>query len=357
MKVILVTPLPPPMGGISNWSTIVLNYVNNNCKDIEIKYINISPKKRSTEGRTKFDRVFGGFFSILSTSKKLKKEIKIFKPDVVHICTSGSLALLRDIKILKILKKKKIKSILQLHFGRTPDIIDNNSFEGKLINKAFRLVNTVLAIDQNTMDAVNQKYVDKAVYIPNPFDCSNMPLPRIMDNNNCSHTITYLGWVIKTKGIDELLKAWSNIYQKYPFWRLQIIGPYQDGYYEELKSKYSLEGVTFKGEQKHDDAMKMVNDSDIFVLPSYTEGFPNVILEAMYLGKAIIATNVGAIPEMLENNSGMVIESKSSIMLEETIKKLLEDRQLIIELGINARLRSEIYSVDKIINEYIKIWK
>ncbi len=356
MKLLLITPLPPPMGGIANWSKLVYNYINVNEKNIEVRYINTAPKKRNTDGRTLFDRVFNGFFSIFKTSKELKKMIKNFKPDVVHINTSGSLALFRDIKVLKNLKKKKIKSIIHLRFGRVPDLLNSNCLESKLIRKAFKYADIILSIDLKTFNSVKEKYLEKAVLIPNPFVGDKMPTPIKKDKNNLSKTITYLGWVVKTKGIEELIKAWEQLYPKHSDWKLQIVGPCDVKYYEYIKKNFILDGIEFLGEKDHDAAMDIVNASDIFTLPSYTEGFPNVILEAMFLGKAIISTSVGAIPEMLDSNCGIVVNAKSIDELVNSFDLLINSPDLIIELGKNAKEKCEIYSIKNVMEQYKKIW-
>ena len=356
MKVLLVTPFPPPMGGISNWSKLVYNYITENEKDIDIRYINISPKKRTTEGRTFFDRIFFGFLSILSTSKKLKKEIREFKPDVVHINTSGSLALFRDIKLLKILKRKKIKSVLHLRFGRVPELLEHNCNESRLIKRAFKYANKILSIDGKTYNYLNKDYSNKSLICPNPFVCDKMPKQISIKKDNILRRVTYLGWVVNTKGIEELISAWSYIHVKYPDWKLQIVGPCNKKYFDYLEKNFSLNGIDFLGEKSHEDAMDIMNNSDIFTLPSYTEGFPNVVLEAMYLGKAIVATDVGAIPDMLSNNSGIVIESKNVEKLREAFEKLITNEELIYELGKNAQNKSKMYLIENVIEQYKKIW-
>jgi len=355
-KVLLITPFPPPMGGISNWSKLVYEYINNNEQDVEVKYINTAPKKRSTEGRTFLNRVFNGFFSMFKTAKLLKRELKSFKPDVVHINTSGSLALFRDNKVLKILKRKKVKSVLHLHFGRTSSLLEKNSLESKLIRKAFKYADKILAMDFITYNSLLKDYNDKALQCPNPFNSVNMPNAIELNKNNLTKRITYLGWVVKTKGIEELIAAWNIIYKKYPIWKLQIVGPYKSDYFYYLNDSMCLEGIEFLGEKPHNEAMGIVNKSDIFTLPSYTEGFPNVILEAMYLGKAIVATDVGAIPEMLGNNCGIVVKSQSVDELIEAFEKLINNYDLLCELGRNARQKCSIYSIQNVMEQYKNIW-
>ena len=356
MKILFVTPFPPPMGGIANWSQMVINYLNENVQDIEASYINTAPRKRNTDGRTIFERIFGGFLSIIRTTKQLKKELINFKPDVVHINTSGSLALFRDIKVLKILKKNNVRSILHIRFGRVPDVLKTKSLECKLLHKAFSLSTKIISIDNKTYNAISFNYKEKVLNIPNPFNSKNMPNARLLNINQCSFKVSYLGWVVNTKGIDELVSAWNVISNKYPNWQLDLIGPYKEEYLSHLKQEYSFENINVVGELTHDDAMDKINASDIFILPSYTEGFPNVILEAMHLGKAIIATNVGAIPEILGNNIGVVINSKSVKDIIDSLELLICNPNLRVEYSRKAKEESEQYLLENVLKAYNKVW-
>lgn len=94
-----------------------------------------------------------------------------------------------------------------------------------------------------------------------------------------------MGWVIKTKGIEELLSAWKDVNID---GKLLIVGPYQESYLEYLnKSGYDLQNVIFEGEKSHEEAMNLLAGCEAFILPSYSEGCPYVILEAMSLKKPI----------------------------------------------------------------------
>ena len=94
------------------------------------------------------------------------------------------------------------------------------------------------------------------------------------------------------------------------------------------------------------------------MLPSYTEGFPNVILEAMALRKAIIATNVGAIPEMLEGESGVLIKPQDVNMLATELELLIYDDTRRLKLGQLAyeQARSS-FSDDGIFSSLVDIWR
>ena len=85
------------------------------------------------------------------------------------------------------------------------------------------------------------------------------------------------------------------------------------------------------------DAYRFLPAFDVFVLPSVKEGFPWALIEAMSAKLPVIATDVGAVPEIIENRkNGLIVESKNSIELADKIKEVLENDRLRNELGIQA---------------------
>ena len=110
------------------------------------------------------------------------------------------------------------------------------------------------------------------------------------------------------------------------------------------------------------DVIKEMQKCDIFVLPTYTEGFPNVILESMAAGCAIISTPVGAIPQMLEDDGdgkyGLLVEPRNVQQLHDAIEHLLNDEALKQEMRQNVQRRvNERYNIDVVWSKMLKIWK
>lgn len=369
-KVCFVAPLPPPYGGIANWTAMMQRYLDKECSEqIEYTVIDISPHKRVTEGRTVFERVFGGGIGMLKAVKKVKKHINQKRPDCVHITTSGSLSLIRDYMILKTVKRKGIRSIYHIRFGRIPEYLVINDWKSKLFRRCADLSDCIIAIDEVTYQSLsNTIWCKKVRLIGNPVYLDELPsLP--MHRNR---TISFVGWVIKEKGIEDLLEAWQQIQlcrrmneatkMNSEKWKLQIIGPYRNEYLEYLMSVYQCDNVAFLGEQSHEKTMELVNSGIAFVLPSYSEGFPNAVVEAMGLRQQIVATAVGAIPEMLSDECGMVVEPKNAEAIQQALIKIIDekdDKQIEYneKMAVNAYQKAhQLYDIRKIVDKYSEEW-
>lgn len=353
LKVAMVAPVPPPYGGIGNWVLLLDEYIKNR-SDIEFVHINTAPVSRGLDGRSLWNRVVTQGLIMFRLRKKLEKAIKGSQVDVVHITTSGQMAIIRDIAMLKTAKKYGIPSIYHIRFGRIPEIASKNNREWTLILKAMKIADQVIAIDHKTEKAI-RKYAPNVdvVYVPNPFDMNKV---SGIQNGELQKAVIFIGWVVKTKGIEELLQAWERVHNRFKGWELKIVGPYSEEYLSYLKANYSQDQVVFEGEKKHDDALSMLSQASVFTLPSYTEGFPNAVLEAMAFDKPIIATDVGAIPDMLQG-CGMVIQKENVEALENALVKLMTDEELCGRLGKAAKQKIEQeYSLERVFTEYMALW-
>lgn len=351
LKVCLIAPVPPPYGGIANWTTNLINMLDEN--KINFELVNIAPEKRITERRTLYNRIVDSGLAMLSQRKKLVQLIKGNKINVIHMTTSGQLALIRDIIFLHEASKYSIPVSYHIHFGKIPQIIENDGMEWKFLRKAFRLADKVIAIDKKTYDEIKKVMPELDVeYIPNSISSKKLPVAKEPEKKE----VTFLGWCIKEKGIEELLLAWKQIADMYE-WELNLIGPYDDNYIEKLSNSVTLKKVNFLGELEHEKAMKMLSKSSIFILPSYSEGFPMSVLEAMALGKAIIATKVGAVPEMLGGECGELIDKQNVGQIVNALKKLIEDEKLRNKYGENAEIKVKENYLDSIIfKRYKNCW-
>ena len=125
-----------------------------------------------------------------------------------------------------------------------------------------------------------------------------------------------------------------------------------------IKAAKEFQSIKFiiigKGNRFIPEAYKYLKAFDIFVLPSVKEGFPWTILEAMAAEVPIIATRVGAIPEIIEHNkSALLVEPKNPEELAKAINKLIKDKNLQEKLTKKARkIVGEKFTLDKMVKKY-----
>lgn len=143
-------------------------------------------------------------------------------------------------------------------------------------------------------------------------------------------TFAFAGWLVPAKGVHILLDAFERATHQISDIRLEIIGDSDEAEYKaELKNVVAwqkLESrVTFHGWRE--DVLDALDTADIYVLPSFTEGIPRSIVEAMALGKPVISTTVGGIPELLESGElGMIVPPNDSTALSNAMYDMAADK-------------------------------
>ena len=354
VKVCLVSPLPPPYGGISHWTSLVDEYAINR-SDVDLVVVNTAPRWRSIHRSGVLLRSFGGGIQLLRDVLRLVATLAGRRFHAVHLTTSGHLASVRDLVVSYMASLFGVGFVYHIRFGRIPVIAQRNSVEWRVIRRVMLRASKVILIDDATFSAVRQFAPDvNAVLVPNCVNVSR--LPSRVTNDSTVKTALFVGWVIPTKGVAELVEAWAKVRPK--GWRLEIVGPGSPEFKSALLERFAPENLEFVGALPHAQAMTRMASCDLFVLPSYTEGFPNVVAEAMALGRPILATDVGAIPEMLEGDAGVLVKSKDSHALTHALKRLVEDSNLRDRIGERAFERAmRSYTIDVVFNAYMDIWR
>jgi glycosyltransferase involved in cell wall biosynthesis len=169
-----------------------------------------------------------------------------------------------------------------------------------------------------------------------------LPLPQ-KNNSKEIFQILFLGHLGERKGIFELLEMLGENKKDFSGkLKLNIGG---NGNVEKIKKiikKENIEDiVTFHGWVSGLEKKQLLRDSHIFILPSYNEGVPISILEAMSYGLPIISTPVGGIPDVVKNGkNGILIEPGNKLEMRQALKKLIGDDGLLEKMGMESRKAS-----------------
>lgn len=176
--------------------------------------------------------------------------------------------------------------------------------------------------------------------------------------------IGYVGRVVKSKGVLDLVNAFVEV-RKATDCQLLLVGPWD---FDERSDNIIIEDIRYiirENQLEHDvllpghreDVAELLSIMDIFVLPSYREGMPVSLLEAMAMEKPVIGTDIRGVREEITADSGLIFEVKDVNVLKRHIEFYLNNIDKAAAMGRNARQRvlSE-FSIDKVIEKQIKVF-
>lgn len=352
--IILVAPVAPPIGGITQWTSLVTNELQT--QGIAHSIVNTSPRRRRLDGQSKIERIAGGFQSTIAAAKQLVRYARSNPPTAVHISSSGSLSLVRDAVMVLIAKPMRTRTLLHLHHGRLPKILHHRSFERAALDFLASLVDSMVVLDRDSAVAATSRWKNLSIeVIANPVATQSRDLAHATPNGK---NVLYLGWVVPNKGIEDLLQVWMDLAPAFPDWRLTLVGGVSEEYGSYLTDTYNAERWKITGEVSHNQAMETLATSDILVLPSYSEGFPNVVLEAMSFGKAVVATEVGGIPEMLSQGEGILVAPGVQEELRKALSNIMSDDTYRTETGRKGLDRVDReYKTSRVVTAYRRLWE
>ncbi len=224
----------------------------------------------------------------------------------------------------------------------------------------------------------------KGIVIPNGLDLTEFQFYEVkphkidfrekfgIDSNR--KIVLFLSRLTWIKGLDTLIPAFAEVVKKEPKAILVLAGPDDENYSKKIKEiissfnnlisanqsnqhKSASFNIIFTGMLKGDDKIAAFQDSDVFVLPSYSESFGMAVIEAICFGLPVIITkNVGIAPDILKNKAGIIID-KDSEELASAILNLLENVNLGVKMGENGKeLVKKEFSIDVVADKFLKLY-
>jgi len=233
--------------------------------------------------------------------------------------------------------------------------------ENPLITRSKRLTfwlkhlsSKIVFVDNDTREKLlSDTMPDKVKVVPNGVDidffrpAQSDYLFKRFNINPGEKLIGYSGLLTGRKGLEYLIKAFSNIKKNLTSVKLIFIGGYTPNdvdYFmgiKELIKKLLLENDIYFTDLLF-DVRDALNNLDIVVLPSLEERCSRTLLESLACAKAVVATRVGGTPEIIrDGNTGLLVEPENITQIEEAIMKLLADDALKQTMGLNGRIHIE----------------
>lgn len=256
------------------------------------------------------------------------------KLDLVHINLASNGSTHRKMIVAALARTLGVPYVLHLHGGDYPNFWkDDGSALSRRIRRMFVGAARIVVLGETWRKFVVSRapeVADRVVIVPNA--AAQPSMPRV-GGGEAAH-ILFLGRINDMKGAPQLGEALSRM-KNLPNWRATLAG---DGHVEAARAKTAEYGladrVDLPGWVGPDRVAELIASADILVLPSFIENLPLSIIEAMASGVAVVATPVGAVPDIVrDGETGLLVPVGDVDALEAALTRLFKDPALRQRLG------------------------
>lgn len=337
MQAIITSPSLDPTQNVSGVSSVTQFIIDNN-DAVEYVHFELGRKDKEKGGWRRIPAILGKL-------KEWKKMLKQYPDAIIHYNFPLSApSILRDPLFMLTARKMRRNMVIHVHGGvfltspSTPWLLE------RIMRWVFQGKEPIIVLSDSERDALQSRFhCNSIVVLPNCIDLTEaVKFKRQM--SAFSMELGYLGRIAESKGMGELLEACKELKRQGVPFRLHIAGKeetegqYLPAFKEALGDNFVYEGVV-SGESKTAFLKKI----DTFVLPSYFEGLPMSLLEAMSFGSVPITTMVGSIPSIVEDGqNGIAIPSHLEAAIVEAVKQLMGDYKK--RQTLSAKAQQAIFS-------------
>jgi len=337
-RYVLVGAKPPKVmttnpGGQLTASQGLINFVESNGGVIDV----LDTTQSSFPIPPLKDRIKRGTFRV----KQLWNRLNESNCDGVIIFSSSGFSFYERILLSLVCRLLRVPSIFFMRSGHFCNEVKSSFMKKSFARLLLKIPKVIGAQGQGWVDFYQELGVSKErTLIVRNWLSEDFPVTsesKVYQGNSKLKFI-YVGWLVKEKGILQLLEATLELSKKYEFELHLIGGGTLENHCQNFVNKNSLQdNIYLHGWQDKANIIKMLQSSDIFILPSEAEGFPNSLLEAMAMGLPSICTNVGGVADSLKDHqNGYLLNDNSMSNIKGAMSSYLDQPQLIEPHSVEA---------------------
>jgi glycosyltransferase involved in cell wall biosynthesis len=287
-------------------------------------------------------------------------ELRGFRPRLAHVNTSYGWAFLRDGAAVWIAGIFGARTLLHFRGGDFPEFVKATPRPyRRWIEATLRRTDRLIALTHATRAYLESVAgVERVRYVPNFVRLEDVGPPADRSGRDGRPVeVLFVGWMLPAKGVRELLAAAREL----PGARFTLVGPEEPAFVASIREELASLGARVRhlGALPREDVLALYREADVFTLPTWREGFPNVVLEAMAASLPVVATPVGAIPDAVrDGEEGLLVPPRDAAALTAALRRLCADPALRRSMGERARLRAEsLFSREEVLSRLAAVYR
>jgi glycosyltransferase involved in cell wall biosynthesis len=279
---------------------------------------------------------------------------------IAHFHMASRQSFWRKFLLFMVCRMFKIKCILHLHGAEFMQFYDLDAgyVTRRCIAFLFDRADHIIVLSPRWKEKISTFTKNNSVSVV--FNAVPLPDLRAAASSDAEPCVVFLGRLGNRKGAFDLLRAFQEVIKTVPNVQLVCAGDGELEKARELADELGIgEHIEIPGWIGPNAKEHLLRRATLFVLPSYAEGLPMSLLEAMAAGLPVVTTNVGGIPDIVTNGvEGFVIEPGDVAALGVAMTSILQDDELCIRLGTSARKRIESeLSIDTAIDKVEAVYR
>ncbi|MGI9168223.1 MAG: glycosyltransferase family 4 protein [Pyrinomonadaceae bacterium] len=360
LRVLFLAPLHPRVGGVAEVSQSLLDSDLQNEFDIEA--INLS--KSGNERERTFTVNAASFSFAVCAWVRLVTRLAVFRPNVLYVASSYDWSYLRNVVLMFTAKLFGAKVVCHFH-GRRSGALFLPSYRGarclgRFTSKSFdRIIFLSPGLKESLLPVFG---AEKAEVVPNFVEPGHYQLSSGLTAREAR--AIFVGRLSDDKGIYEFLESMALLRREGRPLRVDILGVAETDEDELSVREFAAgagiaQALVFHGLKTGQEKADLLGQATVFVLPSKLEIFPLTVLEAYASGLPVVASCVGALPEIIqEGENGFLVRPGNASELAECLRRILDDEQLRLKMAaVNRQTVETLYSKNLSVSKVAEIFR
>jgi len=364
IRVLISGHLPPPVGGMATYYHLLVN--SRLSEHVDYRFAQTSSHKRqlASSGRA----TISNLVSALCDCLRYTRAFLAYRPQIAHIGTAFGLSFMKHSYCVLLARLWGKRVLLHPHCSLAALYHDRGRAWQWFVRRVIGWTDGVVVLSQEWMQLAAIVPGVKIYGLPNPVDIAEYQPAMLRHPSETRRegplSVLYLGYLGRAKGSFDILEAAWQVRQRGADMVFHLVGgELAPGELERLGEKIRTlhleQQVHLHPPAYGADKLKFFSEADLFIYPSYHEGVPMAVLEAMASGLAVVATRVGGLPDVVKHEvNGLLIEAGKPDQLADALCRLAQDDSLRISMQKSSyQMVCDRYGMDEHIAQLVTIYQ